>query len=243
MASRDVKATHVLNKVVVDTVTRHILFRPMLPSQTDILFSGDVFVREDGLVDRDFETQHLGCFTGGMFLLGGKTFALDAHVETGEKLARGCAWAYDAFPTGLMPEIAGFAACPSLEPCEWDEKRWAEEGDQELAKGFRHARDPRYILRPEAIESIFYLYRVTGQEKLRDIAWKMFQSVVKATETELAYSAIKDVRANGETEKEDSMEVCCYPDNFDICDSADTVCTELLDRRDTEVFLLDLFTA
>lgn len=218
----------------------------MLPSQTDILFSGDVFVREDGRIDRDFETQHLGCFTGGMFLLGGQTFSINDHVRTGEKLARGCAWAYEAFATGLMPEITGFVACPSLEPCEWDERRWAEEGDQELAKGFRHARDPRYILRPEAIESIFYLYRITAQEELRDIAWKMFQSVVVATETWLAYSAIKDVRARGETEKEDSMEVCCYAYDLDfvnLCEAADTAHTELLDRGDAEVFLPDLFAA
>lgn len=190
----------------------------MLPSQTDILFSGDVFVRDDGQVDRDFETQHLGCFTGGMFLLGGQTFGIAEHVRTGEKLAHGCAWAYGAFPTGLMPEISGFVACPGLEPCEWDETRWAAEGDQQLAKGFRHARDPRYILRPEAIESIFYLYRVTGHEELRSIAWEMFQSVVKATETGLAYSAIKDVRVMGETEKEDSMEVCCIHRGFDFMD-------------------------
>lgn len=218
----------------------------MIPSKADILFSGDVFIREDGRIDRDFETQHLGCFTGGMFLLGGQTFAINDHVRTGEKLARGCAWAYEAFATGLMPEITGFVACPSLEPCEWDEKRWAEEGDQELTKGFRHARDPRYILRPEAIESIFYLYRITAQEELRDIAWKMFQSVVKATETALAYSAIKDVRAKGETEKEDSMEVCCYLHHLafvDLCEAADTAHTELLDCGDAEVFLLDLFAA
>ncbi|KAG6362306.1 hypothetical protein INS49_010536 [Diaporthe citri] len=55
----------------------------MLPSQKDILFSGDVFVRDDGHVDRDFETQHLGCFTGGMFLLGGQTFGIADHVRTG----------------------------------------------------------------------------------------------------------------------------------------------------------------
>lgn len=218
----------------------------MLPSQTDILFSGDVFVREDGRIDRDFETQHLGCFTGGMFLLGGQTFAINDHVRTGEKLARGCAWTYESFATGLMPEITGFVACPSLEPCEWDEKRWAEEGDQELAKGFRHARDPRYILRPEAIESIFYLYRITAQEELRDIAWEMFQSVVKATETGLAYSAIKDVRTKGETEKEDSMEVCYYPHDLaflNLCEATDMANAELLDRGDAEVFLLDLFAA
>lgn len=218
----------------------------MLPSQTDILFSGDVYVRENGRIDRNFETQHLGCFTGGMFLLGGQILSIDAHVRTGEKLARGCAWAYDAFPTGLMPEITGLLACTDLELCEWDGKRWAEEGDQQLAKGFTHARDPRYILRPEAIESIFYLYRVTSQEELRDIAWNMFQNVVKATETRLAYSAIKDVKAKYGTEKEDSMEVCCHPHSLasvNLTESADILRAELLDGGDIEVFLLNLFAA
>lgn len=37
----------------------------------------------------------------------------------------------------------------------------------------------------------------------------MFQSIKKATETKLAFSAITDVTVDGsETEKADSMEVC-----------------------------------
>lgn len=79
-----------------------------------------------------------------------------------------------------------------------------------LKKGFRNARDPKYILRPEAIKSIFYLYRVTGDEELRDVDWKMLQAIVKATETPIAYSAIADVTASGETDKMDSMEVCGF---------------------------------
>jgi mannosyl-oligosaccharide alpha-1,2-mannosidase len=46
---------------------------------------------------------------------------------------------------------------------------------------------------------------------VRDIAWKMLEDVVKTTETRFAYSAIKDVRAKGRTEKDDTMEVYCYP--------------------------------
>lgn len=200
-----------LTQRTVNTVTEHLLFRPMLPDKADILFSGNVFVREDGRIDPDYEAQHLGCFAGGMFLLGGQTFDMPSHVQIGEKLARGCAWAYAAFPTGLAPEIFGMLACPTLAPCEWDAMKWAEEGDKTLQGGFRHARDPRYILRPEAIESLFYLYRVTGQESLRGVAWMMFQSIVKATETPLAYSAILDVGVlPGETVKEDSMEVCDF---------------------------------
>lgn len=201
----------------VTTVTEHILFRPMLPDHADVLFTGNVFVLDNGRVQPQPETQHLSCFTGGMFLLGGQTFAQPTHLAIGEKLARGCAWAYAAFPTGLMPEILGLLACPTLAPCEWNATRWNEtrQGDDDLVPqlkpGIEHARDPRYILRPEAIESVFYLYRVTGQEALRDVAWDMFQSIVTATETPLAYSAIWNVRAVGETEKQDSMEVCGCP--------------------------------
>jgi hypothetical protein len=48
--------------------------------------------------------------------------------------------------------------------------------------------------RPEAIESIFILYRITGEIELRNIAWKMFQSIEKATRTDIAHAAIVDVR-------------------------------------------------
>ncbi|KAK2013688.1 family 47 glycosyl hydrolase, partial [Colletotrichum eremochloae] len=188
-------------------VEQHLLFRPMTEDNADILFAGDARVHPDR-VDHIAEVQHLSCFAGGMLGLGGKLFAIDSHVELGNRLARGCAWAYDAMPAGVMPEISNVIACFStIGQCPWDEKKWEQEGDKRLRKGFKNARDPRYILRPEAIESIFLLYRMTGQEDLQDIAWNMFQSVMKATETEFANSAIADVTVPaGKTEKTDSME-------------------------------------
>ncbi|ROV96866.1 hypothetical protein VPNG_09260 [Cytospora leucostoma] len=192
----------------MDVVINHILFRPMLPDNEDILFPGNAFVGPEGITNIDHipEGQHLSCFVGGMFLLGGKTFGIEPHIRIGERVTRGCTWGYEAFPTGLMPEIFALIPCPSLAGCEWDAERWAKEGDQNLKKGFLHARDPRYILRPEAIESVFIQYRVTGDERLRDIAWTMFESIVNATKTPIAHSAIADVTAKGETEKLDSME-------------------------------------
>jgi Glycosyl hydrolase family 47 len=47
--------------------------------------------------------------------------------------------------------------------------------------------------RPEAIESVFILYRVTGERAYQDIAWDMFQSIENATKTDIANSAIRDV--------------------------------------------------
>jgi hypothetical protein len=59
--------------------------------------------------------------------------------------------------------------------------------------------------RPEAIESIFILYRITGDIELRNIAWKMFQTIDKATRTDIAHAAIVDVRETP-LKKTDSME-------------------------------------
>ncbi|KAK4245076.1 glycoside hydrolase [Corynascus novoguineensis] len=197
-------------RAAMETSRQHMLFRPMVPDDDhagkDVLFAGDAYVHQDR-VDHIAEGQHLSCFAGGMFGLGGKLFDIPDHVAVGERLARGCAWAYDAFPTGLMPEIFTMVTCESLDgPCPWDEDKWEREGSKELPKGFKSARDTRYILRPEAIESVFLLYRMTGKEDLRDLAWRMFQSVMEATETRLANSAIADVTVQGKTTKMDSME-------------------------------------
>ncbi|WYZ36709.1 hypothetical protein EsH8_II_000215 [Colletotrichum jinshuiense] len=189
-------------------VQQHLLFRPMTEDNADILFAGDVYVHADR-IDHVSEGQHLSCFVGGMLGLGGKLFAIDEHVDLGDRVARGCAWAYDAMPAGVMPEIFNLIACFSTtEKCEWNEERWEQEGDKRLKKGFKNARDPKYILRPEAIESVFLLYRMTGREDLQDIAWRMFQSIMKATETDIANSAIADVTVPPDqtTHKTDSME-------------------------------------
>lgn len=65
-----------------------------------------------------------------------------------------------------------------------------------------------YDLRPEAIESIFILYRVTGDPTLQDTAWRMFEAINNATIAEFAHSAIADVTVpqEQETQKLDECE-------------------------------------
>ena len=209
-----------LHTKAMTTAKKHLLFRPMLPDLSpatppDILFSGSVFSDGIGTIDLRPEVQHLACFAGGMFALGGKLFDLEDHITTGEQLARGCAWAYESCPTGIMPEVSEVMACVKdsekeknhLDSCAWDEERWKEHG--KYPKPFSSVRDSSYLLRPEAIESIFILYRITGKPDLLDVAWQMFESIKKATETKFAHSAIKDVLATGETTKTDAMEVSC----------------------------------
>ena len=234
----------------MDVVVQHLLYRPMLPDHDDILFAGDARVRlidDSGQVRHNPRSQHLTCFAGGMFGLGGRLFGIDDHVDIGERLARGCGWAYGQFPTGVMPEIFSLIPCDSLDGCDWDEEVWEKlrERKEKLPRGWRDAKEPQYILRPEAIESVFLLYRMTGKEDLRDLAWDMFQGILRSTETELAYSAIADVRVEGETRKTDSMEVS-LPELrllLWLVLTEPPLVLELLDGRDAQVLLPHLFAA
>lgn len=193
-----------------DTAKKNLLFRPMLPDpDMDILFSGKVLSNGVATIDLVPQTQHLTCFVGGMFAMGGKLFNDSEDVAIGERLARGCAWAYKVMPTHIMPEEFALIPCrePNLGKCAWDEERWEKEGSTRLPKGFSSVHAPGYMLRPEAIESVFYLYRITGEEVWRDTAWEMFLAIRKVTDTGYANSAIRDVTRDKNPEKLDSMEV------------------------------------
>lgn len=210
------------------TAIENNLWRPMTPDNADILISGSV--RKMAPVSRqelDHQGQHLVCFAGGMFALGGKLFENPDHVEIGKKITKGCIWTYKALPLGVMPEKFRMVPCDSKQSCQWNETRWKEGINKEhrglgdtdkvivakrLPKGFTDIEDRRYILRPEAIESVFLLYRMTGEQYLQEAAWEMFNAITSATETPIAYAALRDVTytkqqvADGATIKMDSME-------------------------------------
>lgn len=71
--------------------------------------------------------------------------------------------------------------------------------NERLPKGFTSIWGRKYILRPEAIESVFIMYRTTGHEYWREKGWKMFTAVQKHTRVEFGNSAIDDVTSNAPT--------------------------------------------
>ncbi|KAK4176474.1 family 47 putative glycoside hydrolase [Triangularia setosa] len=76
-----------------------------------------------------------------------------------------------------------------------------------IPPGFVSLNDKRYILRPEAIESVWYMYRITGDPIWQEKGWKMFESVIKHTQTEVGHSAIRDVTVKSDAGgMDDSME-------------------------------------
>ncbi|KAJ9130134.1 alpha-1,2-Mannosidase [Pleurostoma richardsiae] len=196
----------------MDAADQHLLFRPMLPGGEDILVAGHVSALDSNIV-LDPESEHLACFTGGIYALGGRLFGRPNYVATGSRLARGCAYGYRAFPMGILPERYSMVACRSRQECSWDEEAWVKarqsrpEWKEHLPLGFTTAKDPRYILRPEAAESLFVLYRITGLLDFQEAAWEMFQAVNNGTATQYANAAVSDVtKPQGPPELEDYME-------------------------------------
>ncbi|KAF2124981.1 glycoside hydrolase family 47 protein [Dothidotthia symphoricarpi CBS 119687] len=198
-------------------IDKHMLFRPMVPFATpgeSLLFCGNIHVNDPLHVVLDPEMQHLTCFAGGMFALAGRLFADPHHVELGAKLTRGCVYAYAATPSGIMPETFDVLPCADRATCAWNQTLWEDRvmrhygtkyiGDAQAAAlkhrlplGFPAIRDRRYLLRPEAIESVFILHRITGEDAYMEYAWDMFCAVVAASRTPFANGQVRDVTAPG----------------------------------------------
>jgi len=206
----------------LSTMKSHIFYRPMLPQMNDVLFPGQV--QSDGTLAlssliTEPQAQHLGCFVGGMVGIGAKIFSSDSDLATAKKLVEGCLWAYETAPLGIMPEIFHTVSCAKNDFCTWDEHAFdnavsaAYSGqpippkDQQIP-GITKVDDTRYILRPEAIESVFIHYRITGDPSLQDRAWSMFESIIKHTKTPIAHAALSDciTMTRKEAMKMDKME-------------------------------------
>ena len=65
--------------------------------------------------------------------------------------------------------------------------------NERLPIGMVRIWEKKYILRPEAIESVFIMYRATGDNYWREKGWKMFEAIENHTVAMYGASAIRDV--------------------------------------------------
>lgn len=114
----------------MEVVKKKLLFRPMLPKEEDVLFSGALFVypprQPDGrnVHQHEPENAHLTCFAGGMFGLGAKLFDRPEDLEIAKKLTEGCVLSYNMTATGIMPEYFTAVACDNKKHCPWNQTRY-----------------------------------------------------------------------------------------------------------------------
>lgn len=66
--------------------------------------------------------------------------------------------------------------------------------------------DAHNLLRPELIESLYYMYHLTGDPKYQEWGWTIFQAFEKHTRQADGYSSINDVRHPDHVAPLDKME-------------------------------------
>ena len=207
-------------ETAIETAKRYLFFRPMTPENHDILLSGSARSDDDENSQLDPLGQHLTCFVGGMVAIASKIFSRPDDLDIARKLVEGCIWAYNSTRTGIMPELFRVIPCADPKNCEWSQQEWynavnrihqpkdeppmsIDERAEMLIKffhlppGFTEINERKYILRPEAIESLFIMYRITGEKRYQDIAWQMFLNIDRQCRTEISYAAISDVSVDG----------------------------------------------
>jgi len=124
--------------------------------------------RADGKMD------HLVCFLPGCLALGAASGLGPGHLPLAEALARTCTEMYRASGLMLAPEIVHF-----------------DTGGEEV-----HIKpaDAHCILRPETVESLFYLYRVTRNRTYQDEGWAIAEAIERhARVGSGGYSSLRSV--------------------------------------------------
>jgi endoplasmic reticulum Man9GlcNAc2 1,2-alpha-mannosidase len=136
--------------------------------------------------------DHLVCFMPGLFALGateGLTVEEARKAKGGAKwgmrqeedlklareLMRTCYEMYNVTATGLAPEIAWF----NLNHGKSSEGELLEDDPREdfIIKPL----DAHNLQRPETVESLFVMWRITKDETYREWGWKIFEAFVKHT--------------------------------------------------------------
>lgn len=189
-------------------IKQHLLFHPMAPNGSALMFPGVVTAQGSRVSSLRGKVEHLSCFLGGLFALSSRTSVKDVgDLDIAAKLAEGCVWAYASAPSGIMPDTLITSPCRGSNNECFGTHRSQIGSNAGLPAGFEKVERPEYILRPEAIESVFIMYRITGDNKWRDKGWDMFVAVRNATRSQYGHAAIRDVmQSKGNTTQSDKME-------------------------------------
>ncbi|KAM9207469.1 endoplasmic reticulum mannosyl-oligosaccharide 1,2-alpha-mannosidase-like [Dugong dugon] len=135
--------------------------------------------------------DHLVCFLPGTLALGAHHGLPAEHMDLAKALMETCYQMNRQMKTGLSPEIAHFNMVP-------------QEGHQDVEV---KPADRHNLLRPETVESLFYLHRCTGDSKYRDWGWEILQSFNTYTRVPTGgYSSINNVQDPQNPDPRDKME-------------------------------------
>jgi mannosyl-oligosaccharide alpha-1,2-mannosidase len=143
--------------------------------------------------DKRYENQqgHLACFAPGTILLASKSYDQPSLRTFALALLEGCRHTYTSTPTNIGPEVWSWIPKFSYDDLLYTPDS-ARREDEALSSGF-WALDPAYKGRPEYVESLFYAWRIMGEQRYREWAWEAFGALEKHCKAPFGYAQLKDV--------------------------------------------------
>lgn len=179
--------------LAAESSIKHLASHP--PSRPELTFLASY---NNGNLELD--SQHLACFDGGNFILGGTVLDRQDFIDFGLELVHGCEATYNETLTGIGPDSWG-----------WDPKRVPSSQKKFYEKAGFYINSGAYDLRPEVIESFYYAYRVTGNEivslhyftvgidvnryQYRDWVWNGFKAINATCRTDSGFDAMGNINS------------------------------------------------
>lgn len=119
--------------------------------------------------------------------------------------------ALDAFMPGLLAYSGDVARAKRLQASSF--AMWNAHGIEPETWDYRRGVvvDGAWPLRPEIVESTWYLYRATGDRAWREMGRKLFDDFVRHARTDAGFAAIADVRTMAQA---DDMESFLFAETF-----------------------------
>ncbi|KAG9017491.1 hypothetical protein FRB90_001084 [Tulasnella sp. 427] len=197
--------------------------------ERNLLFATDI--DGPGKGEPSYVYEHLSCFLPGLFALGAHSLDLppeekQLHLWIADGLTQTCYISYADQASGLGPEEMQFVRTST--PWYPQYKIWKKTSAARLRgavppgvklpkdlkaerlapkRDYRNRRDA-YLLRPETVESIFVMWRVTGDEVWRERGYEIFKAIERHTKTEYGFASVSGV------DKEEPVKLNSMPSYF-----------------------------
>ncbi|MBN3288729.1 MA1A2 mannosidase, partial [Polyodon spathula] len=168
----DIEARNMYDDAI-EAIEKHLIRK----SSGGLTFIGEW---KNGHLER--KMGHLTCFAGGMFALGADGSKGDKaghYLQLGAEIAHTCHESYDRTVLKLGPEAFKF--------------------DSGLEAVAVRQNEKYYILRPEVIETYWYMWRFTHDPKYRQWGWEAAQAIEKYCRVSGGFSGVKDVYSSSPT--------------------------------------------
>lgn len=121
--------------------------------------------------------EKTGTYFGALDAFMPAVLALGGNIDKARQLQESCFKMWNL--AGIEPEMLDYSAMKII--------------------------NPSYALRPENIESVFYLYQFTKDDRYLKMGKTMFDSIVKHCKTDAGYSALADVTTKEQVDEMESF--------------------------------------